>query len=172
MERVDIRFELNGAVRAVAVDPCRRALDVLREDLRLTGTKEGCGIGECGACTIVVDTLAVNACMMPAVQLDGTQVMTVEGLEHTSLGRALQKAFADHGAVQCGFCTPGMLLSAYALLLHDPQPTEAAIRTALAGNLCRCTGYTPIIAAVQGAAEYLRTQEAIQPGNMENGKAF
>ena len=147
-----IRFELNGAPQALEVDGGLRALDVLREELGLTGTKEGCGVGECGACTIVVDGLAVNACLMPAAQLDGTAVLTVEGLETLPLGRALQRAFAKQGAVQCGFCTPGMLLSAYALLLRERNPSEEAIRTALAGNLCRCTGYPQIVAAVQAAA--------------------
>lgn len=147
-----IRFELNGAPRSLEADGGLRALDVLRDELGLTGTKEGCGIGECGACTIVADGLAVNACLMPAAQLDGTAVLTVEGLESLPLGRALQRAFADQGAVQCGFCTPGMLLSAYALLLRERDPSEEMIRTALAGNLCRCTGYAQIIAAVQAAA--------------------
>lgn len=147
-----IRFELNGVPRVLEVDGGLRALDVLRDELGLTGTKEGCGIGECGACTIVADGLAVNACLMPAAQLDGTAVLTVEGLEALPLGRALQRAFADQGAVQCGFCTPGMLLSAYALLLREQDPSEEMIRTALAGNLCRCTGYAQIIAAVQSAA--------------------
>ena len=147
-----IRFELNGELRSLEVGDSLRALDVLRDELGLTGTKEGCGIGECGACTIVVDGLAVNACLMPAAQMDGTAVLTVEGLEALPLGRALQQAFANQGAVQCGFCTPGMLPSAYALLLRERNPSEEMIRIALAGNLCRCTGYAQIIAAVQAAA--------------------
>ena len=119
-----IRFELNSELRSLEVGDSLRALDVLRDELGLTGTKEGCGIGECGACTIVVDGLAVNACLMPAAQMDGTAVLTVEGLEALPLGRALQQAFANQGAVQCGFCTPGMLLSAYALLLRERNPSE------------------------------------------------
>lgn len=158
MERITIRFEINGEPRTLSVDPGSRALDVLREDLHLTGTKEGCGIGECGACTIVVDGLAMNSCIMPAPQLDGTKVLTVEGLEQLPLGRALQRAYAENGAVQCGFCTPGMLLSSYALLLREADPDEETIRTALAGNLCRCTGYLQIVAAVRDAAQRIRNE--------------
>lgn len=159
MDTTTIRFNLNGRPRMLEADGNQRALDVLREKLGLTGAKEGCGVGECGACTIVVDGLAVNACLMPALQLDGASVLTVEGLEDLPLGRALQCAFAEEGAVQCGFCTPGMLLSAYALLLRDPDPAEEAVRTALAGNLCRCTGYAQIVAAVQRAAKMLIENE-------------
>ena len=150
-----ITFTLNGKRRTEPVDPASRALDLLREELGLTGTKDGCGVGECGACTIVVNGLAVNACMIPAAQLDGADVLTVEGLKDTPIGRALQSAFVSCGAVQCGFCTPGMLLSAYALLLDDPHPKEADVRRALAGNLCRCTGYQPIVEAVQAALNNL-----------------
>ncbi|MPM15288.1 Carbon monoxide dehydrogenase small chain [bioreactor metagenome] len=150
-----ITFTLNGKRRTESVDPVSRALDLLREELGLTGTKDGCGVGECGACTIVVNGLAVNACMIPAAQLDGADVLTVAGLKDTPIGRALQSAFVSCGAVQCGFCTPGMLLSAYALLLDNPLPKEADIRRALAGNLCRCTGYQPIIEAVQVALNSL-----------------
>ena len=135
------------------MDPNKRALDILRDGLRLTGTKEGCGVGECGACTIAVDGLAVNACLMTAAQMDGAVIWTVEGLEKQELGRRLQLSFAENGAVQCGFCTPGMLMSVYALLLKDPHPSEQEIRTAISGNLCRCTGYDPIIKAVESLSE-------------------
>lgn len=150
-----ITFTLNGKRRTESVDPAGRALDLLREDLGLTGTKDGCGVGECGACTIVINGLAVNSCMTPASQLDQADVLTVEGLKDTPIGRALQNAFVSCGAVQCGFCTPGMLLSAYALLLNNPTPKEADIRVALSGNLCRCTGYQPIIEAVLAASNSL-----------------
>lgn len=155
MNRECIEFTLNGQSRILDVDPSARALDVLREDLGLTGTKDGCGVGECGACTIVVDDLAVNSCMIPVMQLDGTTVLTVEGLKETKIGKTLQDAFLACGAVQCGFCTPGMLLSAYALLLKNKTPGERETRRALAGNLCRCTGYQPIIDAVLYAARRL-----------------
>lgn len=156
MQLERIEFTINGERRALAVDPACRALDVLREDLGLTGTKDGCGVGECGACTIVADDLAMNACLTPAMQLNGTDVLTAEGLVNTRAGAALQDAFLACGAVQCGFCTPGMLLSSYALLIHNPSPDEAAVRRALSGNLCRCTGYQPIVDAVLRAAEKLK----------------
>lgn len=155
MNGFTITFTLNGRLRTENVDPGGRALDLLREDLGLTGTKDGCGVGECGACTIVVNGLAVNACMIPTAQLDGADVLTVEGLKDTPIGRALQAAFISCGAVQCGFCTPGMLLSAYALLLHNAHPDEEEVRRALSGNLCRCTGYQPIVEAVQEAVNSL-----------------
>lgn len=152
MEKIQVRCTLNGKKKSLLVDPNQRMLDVLREDLGLTGTKEGCGVGECGACTVVADGLAVNACLAAAPQMDGAEIWTVEGLSALALGTRLQTAFAENGAVQCGFCTPGMLMSAYALLLKNPCPSEAEIREALSGNLCRCTGYAPIIEAVQAAA--------------------
>ena len=148
MQPVTIRCTLNGEKKTLSVDPNARVLDVLREDLQLTGTKEGCGVGECGTCTIIVDGLAMNSCLMPALQMEGTEIWTVEGLDQWELGRKLQASFADSGAVQCGFCTPGMLMSALALLLKNPHPTEEEIRTAMAGNLCRCTGYDPIVKAI------------------------
>jgi carbon-monoxide dehydrogenase small subunit len=127
-------------------------LRMLREKLALTGTKNGCEAGECGACTVLVDGEPVNSCMMLAVEADGRQVLTVEGLASKGQLSPLQEAFMEHNAVQCGFCTPGMLLSAYALLRRNPQPTEGEIKEALVGNLCRCTGYVRIIRAVQTAA--------------------
>lgn len=151
MNNIQIHCQINGAMMTMSVDPNLRALDVLRDSLHLTGTKEGCGIGECGACTILVDGFAVNSCLMTAVQMDGTDIWTVEGLSQLKTGQRLQRAFAENGAVQCGFCTPGMLISAYALLLKNPCPSESEIRTALSGNLCRCTGYDPIIKAIQCA---------------------
>lgn len=150
---IQIHCRINDQTMSFMVDPNKRVLDVLREDLHLTGTKEGCGVGECGACTIVVDGLAVNACLMTAAQMDGAEIRTVEGLEKKEIGKRLQRSFAENCAVQCGFCTPGMLMSAYALLLENPHPGEEDIRTAISGNICRCTGYDPIVTAVKCAAE-------------------
>ncbi len=157
MERVEIRFKVNGDEVTVAVEPHWTLLRVLREELELTGAKEGCGAGECGACTVIVDGRAVNACLYPALEADGREVVTIEGLSGPDGGlHPLQKAFVEKGAVQCGFCTPGMVLSAKALLDRVPEPTEDDIRTALAGNLCRCTGYVQIIEAVKAAAEEMK----------------
>ncbi len=156
MERITIRFKVNGEDAAVAVEPHWNLLRVLREELELTGAKEGCGAGECGACTVLVNGRAVNACLYPAVEADGAEVTTVEGLAGPGGElHPIQRAFVEKGAVQCGFCTPGMVLSAKALLDRVPLPSEEEIRTALAGNLCRCTGYAQIIEAVQAAAEEL-----------------
>lgn len=149
-------MELNMIVNDVEyhldVDPRLRLLDVLRDYLKLTGTKEGCGEGECGACTVIMDDLAVNSCLVLAHQARGKRIITVEALEKDGELDSLQKAFIDHGAVQCGYCTPGMLMSCKALLMKNPNPTEEEIRIAIEGNLCRCTGYTKIIRAVQEAA--------------------
>ncbi|KXG76452.1 (2Fe-2S)-binding protein [Thermotalea metallivorans] len=134
------------------IDPRLRLLDVLRDYLKLTGTKEGCGEGECGACTVIMDDLAVNSCLVLAHQARGKRIITIEALEKDGELDSLQKAFIDHGAVQCGYCTPGMLMSCKALLIKNPNPTEEEIRIAIEGNLCRCTGYTKIIRAVQEAA--------------------
>lgn len=152
----EIRFSLNGKSVAVNCDPTLRLVDALRNELRLTGTKEGCGIGECGACTIVMEDQAVASCMVLIGQAEGKRILTVEGLSEQAIGRILQACFVEEGAVQCGFCTPGMLMSAYALLLHNPAPTREEIQTALSGNLCRCTGYIPIMNAVEKAAAQLK----------------
>ena len=144
-----ILLSVNGRRRRLAVHPLKRLLDVLREDCGLTGTKEGCGEGECGACTVLVDGVAVNSCLVPAAHAAGTRVTTIEGLE----GRhPLQRAFVEHGGAQCGICTPGMVMAAVALLADHPLPSEEQIRTGLAGNLCRCTGYMKIFDAVAAAA--------------------
>ncbi len=147
-----LRLNLNGAPVQAEVAPSERLIDLLRERLGLTGTKEGCAQGECGACTVLLDGRAVNACLVMAVQVQGRAVLTVEGLAERGAQSALQAAFVAHGAIQCGYCTPGMLMSATALLQSNPHPSRADIRTALAGNLCRCTGYSAIIDAVAGAA--------------------
>ncbi len=148
MSTQDIRFELNGDEQRVSVTPMARLLDVLREDLRATGSKEGCGEGECGACTVLVDGVPVNSCLVPVVQVDGAQVTTVEGLENDDRLHPVQTAFLEYGGAQCGICTPGFLVTAAELLASDQKPTEETVRDALAGNLCRCTGYQKIIDSV------------------------
>jgi carbon-monoxide dehydrogenase small subunit len=141
-----MRFTLNGARRAVRAHPMKRLLDVLREDCGLTGTKEGCGEGECGACTVLVDGAAVNACLVPFAQVAGARVVTIEGLGGH---HPLQDAFIEEGGAQCGICTPGMIMAAVAL---GPRPSLDDMRVGLAGNLCRCTGYTKILEAIELAA--------------------
>jgi len=151
-----IRFALNGREVSIETDAETRLLDILREDFHLTGTKEGCGEGECGACTVLLDGLPVNSCLIPAPQVEGRDVLTIEGLAEGNHLHPLQAAFVEHGAVQCGFCTPGFVLSAYALLRSNSSPTDEEILTTLEGNLCRCTGYGKIVAAVRSAAERMR----------------
>lgn len=152
MGRHTIEVTINGAVERVDVPSNMTLLQILRERLALTGTKNGCEAGECGACTVLLDGEPVNSCMMLAVEADGHEVRTVEGLSVDGEPSPLQQAFVEHNAVQCGFCTPGMLISAHALLERDPHPTEEAIKEAIVGNLCRCTGYVRIIDAIQDAA--------------------
>jgi aerobic-type carbon monoxide dehydrogenase small subunit (CoxS/CutS family) len=149
----DYRFTVNGEPVALEVPGMRRLLDVLREDLGLTGTKEGCGEGECGACTVLLDGVAVDSCLVPVCQVDGASVATVEGLAPRSPDlEPLQAAFLETGAAQCGICTPGMLMAASAYLAAGGDADDLAIRDAIAGNLCRCTGYTKIIEAIALAA--------------------
>jgi len=149
----EIAFTLNNELVSVEVDPQWTLLYLLREVLELTGTKEGCGYGECGACTVIIDGQAVNSCLYPVMEVEGRTITTVEGLvSKTGDLDPLQKAFVDEGAVQCGFCIPGMIMSAKALLDTNGKPGEDEIKTALAGNLCRCTGYVKIIDAVKSAA--------------------
>ena len=153
MKKIKLKITVNGISRILRIDPNLRLLDLLRDDLRLTGTKEGCGIGECGACTVLLDGKAVNSCLILAGQCEGREVTTIEGVTPKDDLHPLQQSFIDHGAVQCGFCTPGMIVSAAALLDHNPAPTEAEIREAISGNLCRCTGYTQIVEAIQAVAD-------------------
>jgi aerobic carbon-monoxide dehydrogenase small subunit len=156
-----IALKVNGDAYEVAVDPWRTLNEVLRDDLRLTGTKRGCGDGDCGACTVLLDGRSVLSCLTLAVAADGCDIRTVEGLaEGRERLHPIQAAFVAGGAIQCGYCTPGMELSALYLLSRNPCPAEADIRAALAGNLCRCTGYAKIVAAIQAAAHRLPTSTA------------
>ncbi|MGI6230138.1 MAG: (2Fe-2S)-binding protein [Tractidigestivibacter sp.] len=147
-EPVRVRLRVNGFEHDLLVDPGDRLIDVLRDGLGLTGTKEGCGIGVCGACTVLVDGRAENSCLVPAASLDGASVTTVEGLADGGQLSALQESFLRHHAIQCGFCTPGLLLAATSLLSEDPHPTETRVRESLRGNLCRCTGYEQVVEAI------------------------
>jgi len=148
-----VRFRLNGRKVSAAGDPLRRLLDVLREDFGLTGVKEGCGEGECGACAVLMDGELVNSCLVPLGDVEGRSVLTVEGFRDTDRYRAIAAAMEETGAVQCGFCTPGFVMAAEALLRRNPDPSVEEIREALSGNLCRCTGYHAIVHAVRKAAE-------------------
>ena len=148
-----LKMTVNGKPVEVAVDPTRTLLRVIREELGLTGTKEGCGIGDCGACTVLMEGKPVNSCLVLALQAEGKEVRTVEGLGTEENLDPLQESFIKYGAVQCGFCTPGMLISARALLDKNPHPTTEEIKVAISGNLCRCTGYVKIIQAIQQAAQ-------------------
>jgi carbon-monoxide dehydrogenase small subunit len=149
MKKVKIHFYLNQKAVTLSINPNRRLIDLLREDLNLTGTKEGCAIGECGACTVIIDGKTTNSCLVLAAQINGSKVTTIEGIASNGNLHPLQENFMKHGAIQCGFCTSGMVLSAYALLQEIPNPSEDEIKEAIAGNLCRCTGYKQIIKAVQ-----------------------
>jgi aerobic carbon-monoxide dehydrogenase small subunit len=151
-QQVLIELRVNQHPYRVTVKPSATLLDVLREDLGLKGTKRGCDQGQCGACTVILNGRAVNACTLLAVQADGKSITTIEGLSSGDRLHPLQEAFVEEGAVQCGFCTPGMILSAKALLDEAPKPSEQEIREAISGNLCRCTGYVKIVKAVQKAA--------------------
>jgi len=153
MNKVDVKFKVNGKEYELKIDGGERLLDTLRDRLKLKGVKEGCSIGECGACTVILDGKAVNSCMVLTAQVNGSEILTIEGLEKDGNLDPLQQSFIDHQAVQCGFCTPGMLMSAKALLNHNPSPDRDDIKTALEGNICRCTGYEQIIEAVESVAK-------------------
>ena len=159
-----LKFCLNGNPVRLETAPDRRVVDMLREDLGLTGTKECCGSGECGACTILVDGESRLSCLLLAAQLDGRAVTTIEGVGGADGMHAVQQAFVDHGAVQCGFCTPGMILATLDLLRRIPDPTREQVRQELSGNLCRCTGYQKIVDAVMAAANTLKEGNANKCG--------
>ena len=148
-----LHFILNGEEKTMEVPGEKRLLDFIREDLHLTGTKEGCGEGECGACTVILNGQAIHSCLPGAGQLEDSELLTIEGLEKNGEMDAIQKAFIKKSAIQCGFCTSGMVMSAKALLLHNPTPTQEEIKRAIAGNICRCSGYREIKDAIQEAAE-------------------
>jgi len=147
--KVRVTLKVNGERYELEVEPWKTLLRVLREELNLTGTKEGCGTGDCGACTVIMGGKAVNSCLILAPLADGEDIITIEGLVENGKLHPLQEAFIEEGAIQCGFCTPGMILAAKALLDENPNPTEEEIRKGIAGNLCRCTGYVKIVKAIQ-----------------------
>ena len=151
-----VHFVLNGERVSPDLDPSRRLIDILRDDFFLTGAKEGCGEGECGSCTVLMDGLPVHSCLVLAGQLEGHEVLTVEGLAKNGELDLIQNAFVENSAVHCGFCTPGMIMSAKGLLLRNPDPTDTEIREALSGNICRCSDYRQIVMAVKDAAKRLR----------------
>jgi carbon-monoxide dehydrogenase small subunit len=153
MQLAEIRLKVNGAECSVSVPPMKRLLDVLREDLELTGVKEGCGEGECGSCSVLLDGVLVNSCLVPALQANGCEVLTVEGLATNGALAHIQQTFLELGGTQCGICTPGMMLAAESLLRKNPHPDLDEIREGLAGNLCRCTGYMRIFDAVRRASQ-------------------
>ena len=168
--KVRLSFEVNAEFVEVLADGYKTLLEVLREDVRLTGTKHGCELGECGTCTVLVDGRAILSCLMLAAECEGAAIETVEGLQQGNRLHPLQQAFADLGAAQCGYCTPGILMAAKALLAVNPQPTREEIRAALAGNLCRCTGYIKILEAVEWAAATLRGEDGKPPRAAYHGE--
>jgi aerobic carbon-monoxide dehydrogenase small subunit len=156
MESKRIKFLLNGQHHELEVKTWRTLLEMIREDLKLTGTKEGCGHGECGSCTVIMGGKTVNSCLVPAAEADGQEIVTIEGLADGDKLHPVQQAFVDQAGMQCGFCTPGMIISAKALLDKNPDPSEETIREAMAGNFCRCTGYTKIIESIGVAAKAMK----------------
>ena len=156
MKKIDIRMQVNGIWRELTVDPGDRLVDVLRDQLNLTGTKEGCGEGECGACTVNLNGQAVLSCLMLAVQADNCTILTIEGLQKGSELHPLQKAFVSEAAIQCGYCTPGMIMAANALIHNETEPDENSIRKNLSNNLCRCTGYDRPVKAILKAARDMK----------------
>lgn len=160
MAEFEIHLNVNGALRTIKTEPCKTLLALLRKDLGLYGVKEGCGQGDCGTCVVVMDGQAVNACLVLAAQAEGSEILTIEGLARKDVLHPLQHQFAENWAFQCGYCTSGMLMSSYSLLLHNPDPTDSEIREAIEGNLCRCTSYRAIVDAVQASADQQRNQRS------------
>ncbi|MBW2031329.1 MAG: (2Fe-2S)-binding protein [Deltaproteobacteria bacterium] len=156
MTMKEISFTLNGKPHKITVRPWRTLLEVIREDLQLTGTKEGCGQGECGSCTVIMGGKTVNSCLIPAAEADGQEVLTIEGLDKDGTLHPIQQAFIENAGMQCGFCTPGMIMSAKFLLERKPDPSEEEIREGIAGNFCRCTGYTKVIESISAAAAAMK----------------
>ncbi|MDR2486276.1 MAG: (2Fe-2S)-binding protein [Treponema sp.] len=160
---MNIHFVMNGMDYSHDVEPSKRLIDMLREDFRLVSVREGCGTGECGACTVILNGDPVCSCLIAAVQVDGAEIITVDGLEQNGELDGLQKAFIEHDALQCGFCTPGVILTAKALLAKNPLPTEEEVKRGIAGNMCRCTGYVPIVRAILSYAATCNRQKAVYP---------
>ena len=160
MESKTIKFTINGQAHEICVKPWRTLLEVIREDLNLTGTKEGCGQGECGSCTVIMGGKTVNSCLVPAMEANNQEIITIEGLSDGETLHPIQEAFVNHSGMQCGFCTPGMIMSAKVLLEENPDPSEAEIREGIAGNFCRCTGYTKIIESISAAAEAMKGEKS------------
>jgi len=156
MEMKEIKFVLNGTAYELKVSPSTTLLEMIREDLHLTGTKEGCGQGECGSCTVIMGGKTVNSCLVLAMEADGQEITTIEGLANGEKLHPIQESFVEHAGMQCGFCTPGMIMSAKALLDKNPSPSEKEIREGIAGNFCRCTGYTKIIESISAAAVMMK----------------
>jgi carbon-monoxide dehydrogenase small subunit len=159
MKEQMVKFLINGRTYEISIEPSMTLLEVLRDKLGLTGTKLSCGVGSCGVCTVLVDGKAINSCLTLAITVKGRSIMTIEGLVKGAALHPIQKAFIDHGAIQCGFCTPGMIMSAKALLDKSPSPTRREIEKAMEGNLCRCTGYVKISNAISAAAEAMKKGE-------------
>ncbi len=164
---VKIRMKVNGQWREAETTPDRLLIDLLREEFGFTGTKKGCGEGECGACTVILNGRPLLACLIPAAKAEGADILTVEGLTPEQGLHPIQQAFQDEGAVQCGYCTPGMVMTAKALIDENPSPTEAEIKRAISGNICRCTGYTKIVAAIVRGAALLRGEAATTPAGVD-----